>query len=387
MNFIIISLLNLITLIFISLFNFSARQSLLFIKTSLSLSLILICLLLLKQFIPIDPITVNLKIGLPATTVIAMTSHLPNHTYFYLSILYILGFSVMLLRIIFSFIKANNLLKDATHAIIQGQEVWLTQNINTPLCYGIINPKIYLPHATNLTEEQLMMCLLHEKHHIDKRDPQWKLVSLIVDAIFFFAPWSQVLHQRFIIEMEIECDTTVCKKVNVYDYAMLLINQTTIRSKNILFNHFAPSNLKRRLLSMKSKKTKKPLLFLTSISMLFLAGFTFAVNLPDSTNFDINSKIYLDGKLVASPRIITRANQPAYIEMSDDATTQMLHINMLAKNTIMGNINLKCDVLFRYGKEEIFSKEAFILRPNKIGTINLENTGHNFTMQILVKKQ
>lgn len=84
-----------------------------------------------------------------------------------------------------------------------------------PLCFcaGFISPRIYVSRgmADKLTPEELEALLLHEKHHLENRDPLKALLGKLVVSAFFFIPAMKDVHNRYLIEKEIAADRSAIK--------------------------------------------------------------------------------------------------------------------------------------------------------------------------------
>lgn len=76
------------------------------------------------------------------------------------------------------------------------------------LCFGFFKPKIYvstkLLEITSITEQQTI--LLHEKHHLEKKDNLTMLFAQVVQNIFPFIPSIQDLVLNFRIDRELAAD-------------------------------------------------------------------------------------------------------------------------------------------------------------------------------------
>ena len=114
----------------------------------------------------------------------------------------------MLFRVLFSYLNSYSQLARSRKCTIQGHDVLLSKKIQTPLSFGFPKAKIYLPFniEEKWTPREIELCLTHEKIHIKQNDTLWKLLSLIVETLLFFAPWVYFLHKKFELEMEIFCD-------------------------------------------------------------------------------------------------------------------------------------------------------------------------------------
>jgi hypothetical protein len=321
---------------------------------------------------------------------------------FYILLVYGAGFVMMLSRILFSYLNARKKLATSLPAIIQGQPVFLNERIESPLSFGFPTAKIYFPSDTEekWTPREIQMCLAHEKFHVEQNDSFWKVLSLLVQALLFFVPWSYSLHRKFELEIEIFCDGKTCIKTgaNANEYGNLLLAMTCVQPQNLIFNNITNSNIKRRILAMKSKSIKRPLLIsILSVTLLLVGGAAIATTsgITDKKSvFDIKSKIFMDGKLVSSPRIIANANQRALIVITNtnNAEYQGLRMELVARDTTKFGrndaIGISYDIEIKNGKEKIHSKPHVIVAPNQEGRISISSVpGHSYEMYVFAERK
>jgi len=85
----------------------------------------------------------------------------------------------------------------------------------TPFCFcsGSISPGIYLSRgmAEKLTPEELEAMLLHEKHHMENRDPLKILLGRIVVSALFFVPILEDVFKRYLTEKELAADQSAIR--------------------------------------------------------------------------------------------------------------------------------------------------------------------------------
>jgi hypothetical protein len=327
---------------------------------------------------------------------------------FYIVIAYSLGVFMMILRILYSYLNAKKLLSDSIPAIIQGQSVFINEHIKSPFNFGLPTAKIYVPSnfESKWTSREIQMSLSHEKNHLKQNDSLWKFLSLVIQAILFFLPWSYLLHRRFELEIEIVCDEKTCSATtaSIKEYGNLLLAMTCVQSKHFIFTNITDSTLKRRFLAMKSNKLKRPFLISICCAVLLLAGSaTIAMTsglAAKKSIFDIISKIYVDGELVSSPHIIARANQIALVVISDHIKTQdnkiltannSLRLGLIATDvTTTGKnneIKISYDIEYLNGENKMHSKPKIILTPNQEGAIRISDAGHVYEVRVLAKRQ
>ena len=108
--------------------------------------------------------------------------------------------------------------------------VYVTDHISGPFVIGMIKPKIYLP--SDLDEKEHSYIILHEKHHIRRGDPVFKMVAYIALCIHWFNPLVWLFFKLFVKDMEMSCDEAVIQKLgdNIRaDYSASLLQLATGR--------------------------------------------------------------------------------------------------------------------------------------------------------------
>lgn len=142
-------------------------------------------------------------------------------------------------------------------------------------------------------------------------------------------------------------------------------------------------------------KTAKLLTIMFSIFLLLAGSKAIAMTsgiADKKTVFDITSKIFIDGKLIASPRIVAHANQPESISTFNKNGTEGLRIKVIARNVTMpGNqnaIGMNFDVQYKNGEEKMHAKPVFLLGSNQEGSIKFSSkTGHVYKIYALAKRE
>ena len=144
-------------------------------------------------------------------------------------------------------------------SLLQGNSDLRKGNIGTPAVFGIILPKILLPHSTDFTDEvSLRHILLHETTHIRHRDPLWNVLTLLVCAVNWYNPFVWVSRVLFLKDTERYCDETVVKTIgtdNKKAYAESLLKCAAERSRMLMFvSGFGESDIKSRIKAVMSMK-------------------------------------------------------------------------------------------------------------------------------------
>ncbi len=138
-----------------------------------------------------------------------------------LSALWLLGVCGMLM---FSIISALRIYRITNKATAVQKSVYLADGIPTAFVLGVFRPKIYLP--AELTEEEQVHILLHEKHHIRRGDHIFKALGFLILALHWFNPLVWIAFNLACRDMEMSCDEAVVRKIGVAnrsDYASTLL--------------------------------------------------------------------------------------------------------------------------------------------------------------------
>ena len=108
--------------------------------------------------------------------------------------------------------------------------IYLADRIPSPFVMGLLRPRIYLP--STLKEVERGYILLHEQHHIRRRDHLAKLLAFLALCIHWFNP---LVWLAFILsgrDMEMSCDEAVVRKLGEdirADYSASLLSLSTGR--------------------------------------------------------------------------------------------------------------------------------------------------------------
>lgn len=110
---------------------------------------------------------------------------------------------------------------------LQG-EIYLADRIASPFVMGILRPRIYLPSSTPMMERRFIVA--HERHHIRRGDPAWKLLGYIALCLHWFNPLVWLAFCLAGKDMEMSCDEAVIKRLGEHiraDYSQALLRLAT----------------------------------------------------------------------------------------------------------------------------------------------------------------
>ena len=138
------------------------------------------------------------------------------------------------------------------------KNIYLGDHIPTPFVKGLIRPKIYLP--STLAEAERKYIIAHERCHIKRWDPLWKLLGYIALCIHWFNPLVWLAFALSAKDMEMSCDEAVIgmygPKIRAEYSASLLRLATGHRFVALTPLAFGEGDTKGRVMNM--AKWKKP---------------------------------------------------------------------------------------------------------------------------------
>ena len=138
------------------------------------------------------------------------------------------------------------------------EEIYLADHIATPFVLGVLRPKVYLPSET--PEGERAFIIAHERHHIRRGDPAWKLLGYAALCLHWFNPLVWLAFALAGKDMEMSCDEAVIRLLgeNVRaEYSQALLRLAT--HKKIITGMplaFGEGDTKGRVLNM--ARWKKP---------------------------------------------------------------------------------------------------------------------------------
>jgi bla regulator protein BlaR1 len=164
----------------------------------------------------------------------------------YISILYITGLVVNLLKLSYCRVKLFRIKKALFPA---GDMQWLVDDfserldirryvrvnfsslVDVPCMIGYLKPIILLPISlsANLSVAETEAILLHELAHIKRNDYLVNLLQQVINSLLFFNPFAQMINRLISAERENCCDDLVVQTTNsplVYARALLKLEES-----------------------------------------------------------------------------------------------------------------------------------------------------------------
>lgn len=127
-----------------------------------------------------------------------------------------------------SLVQYTVLRRKLREAVPYRGEILLSDKIRTPFVMGVLSPKIYLPWDT--PQEERRFIIAHERQHIHRGDPLWKLLGYLALCVHWFNPLVWLAFFLGGKDMEMSCDEAVlnCLGEDIRaDYSQALLRLAT----------------------------------------------------------------------------------------------------------------------------------------------------------------
>lgn len=127
-----------------------------------------------------------------------------------------------------SLVQYTVLRRKLREAVPYRGEILLSDKIRTPFVMGVLSPKIYLPWDT--PKEERRFIIAHERQHIHRGDPLWKLLGYLALCVHWFNPLVWLAFFLGGKDMEMSCDEAVLNRLGEgirADYSQALLRLAT----------------------------------------------------------------------------------------------------------------------------------------------------------------
>ncbi len=125
--------------------------------------------------------------------------------------LFITWFAGVIGVLSYMLVSALKLRKRLVCSICERDNIYLAEDIELPMVFGVIRPHIYLP--TSMDAEHRSYVLAHEQTHIMRRDPIKKLIAFLIVGVHWFNPLAWVAFILLERDMEMACDEETVKRL------------------------------------------------------------------------------------------------------------------------------------------------------------------------------
>ena len=183
--------------------------------------------------------------------------------------LWILGMALLAVTSLIYYARLKRRLQSARHL---KDNVYEQDHLPTAFALGLISPRIYLPKG--LSQEEPGQILQHERLHLRRRDPLWKLLGYITVLVHWFNPMVWLGFHLMTQDMEMACDEAVIKEsadISRSAYARTLLGLATERrffpTSPLAFSEGNVSRRIRHILQF-----KHPRRWISALSLLLVTG-------------------------------------------------------------------------------------------------------------------
>lgn len=203
-----------------------------------------------------------------------------------LGFLWLAGAAAMLLYMLFSFLALRIRLREA---VKDEEDCYLSDKVESPFIFGIVNPRIYLPF--DLTKEDRGYVLAHERAHLKRKDHLIKPFAFFLLSFYWFNPLLWLAYLLLCKDIEAACDEKVIKNMSAEDkkgYSTALLHCSignTHRTLSACPLAFGETGVKGRIKSVLSYK--KPALWVL-IGAILLSLLLTGCLLTDSRDKDFS---------------------------------------------------------------------------------------------------
>lgn len=189
---------------------------------------------------------------------------------------------------LYGILRYTVLLRRLKTAVRTKDGLFQTEHVQTPMVFGFLRPRIYLPRGfgEQVSGREYELILRHEQIHIRRRDYLFKTAVYAAWCLHWYNPlvWLAVfLMQK---DMEMACDEAVVKeeKEDIRQvYAGALLHFSMGRSGLLSYVAFGESNTESRIKNILKYK-KQPLLVSAGILAVILTVFICLVTRPHTVD-------------------------------------------------------------------------------------------------------
>lgn len=110
------------------------------------------------------------------------------------------------------------------NAVVLGDGIWLSPELDSAFVLGYLKPQVYLPAKLEAEERQLVIS--HEQAHIRRFDHWYKLLGFITLCVHWFNPLVWAAYIFLCRDMEMACDEQVVRNMDTQQrkaYSMALL--------------------------------------------------------------------------------------------------------------------------------------------------------------------
>ncbi|GAB6109381.1 hypothetical protein JCM19376_33370 [Fusibacter bizertensis] len=173
-----------------------------------------------------------------------------------------------------------------------GNNVYLSDRIETPFVFGLFSPRIILPEYIN--EDEKTYILAHERIHIKRFDSIWRVLAFIALSIHWFNPLVWISYFLSAKDMERSCDEAVIRIMGSEvkkAYSTSLLKLSAEKSAFIISPvAFGESDTKGRIKNI--LQYKKPSFWIGVLGIVLIISLTIMLLTNPKSIADFSGKTY-----------------------------------------------------------------------------------------------
>ncbi len=247
----------------------------------------------------------------------AGTASVREMVFFVLFLVWIAGVVYMTARGIVEFVKIK---KKTAASIKEDSGLYRCDYIESPMAFGFVKPKIYIP--SNFNTDSMQAVIEHEKYHIKRGDIYFKLLAFILLCAYWMNPLSWISFKLFNLDMELSCDEAVLRKTGFgskKDYSKwLLYYSSAEHTVGLAPTAFGETDTKRRvknIMRFKKKGLLATLLGVVTVAAVLIVCF---LVLP---NLDAEAAM---ADTTAKDQVVTQETIAAEVTKTDSAVNEIV---------------------------------------------------------------
>ena len=190
-----------------------------------------------------------------------------------ITVVWLIGVGGVLVYTAVQYLRLRRKTREAT---LLYENIFFVDDLKMPFVFGIIRPRIYIPYS--LEGKDLSYVIAHEQAHIDRRDHLWKPLAFIIVALHWFNPLGWIAYSLFCKDLELACDETVIRTLNISqraDYSQALLNCSSNTTKALYPLTFAEIGVKTRIKAIINYTRTSKIMYAFSMLMVLLVSLCF----------------------------------------------------------------------------------------------------------------
>ncbi len=184
------------------------------------------------------------------------------------TVVWLIGAAVIVVYMIVQYVRMRIRVREAA---LRDCRVYVCDRIDAAFILGVLRPRIYLPSDVKKRDRKYV--LAHEKAHLRRGDPWWKLLGFVLLAVYWFQPLLWVAYFLFCRDLEFACDERVLRENGMKikkAYARALINCSEPRKMRAFCPlAFGEVGVKTRIKAV--LHYKKPTVWIVAVSLTVCA--------------------------------------------------------------------------------------------------------------------